>query len=112
MLQLDPEDVLAGDDVLDLIDKAVSKWVGILVLNGREANGGRLYEAACKLKSVVRDRAYLLISERVDIAAAANASGILLSDQGRSSAYFTYDQLAIGNLMNRSCNNQLLTSSL
>lgn len=82
MLQLDPEDVLAGDDVLDLIDKAVLKWVGILVLNGREANGGRLYEAACKLKSVVRDRAYLLISERVDIAAAANASGILLSDQG------------------------------
>lgn len=82
MLQLDPDDVLVGDDALDLIDKAVSKWVGILVLNGREASGGRLYEAACKLKSVVRDRAYLLISERVDIAAAANASGVLLSDQG------------------------------
>lgn len=82
VLQLDPDDVLVGDDALDLIDKAVSKWVGILVLNGREASGGRLYEAACKLKSVVRDRAYLLISERVDIAAAANASGVLLSDQG------------------------------
>ncbi|CAL2280867.1 unnamed protein product [Prunus armeniaca] len=82
VLQLDPDDVLVGEDALDLIDKAVSKWVGILVLNGREASGGRLYEAACKLKSVVRDRAYLLISERVDIAAAANASGVLLSDQG------------------------------
>ncbi|XP_050363096.1 probable transmembrane GTPase FZO-like, chloroplastic [Argentina anserina] len=83
VLLLDPEDVFASDyDVLALVDKAVSKWVGILVLDGRQANGGRLYDAACKLKSLVKDRAYLLISERVDIAAAANASGILLSDQG------------------------------
>lgn len=84
MLQLDPDEVLAGEDALDLVDKAVSKWVGLLVLNGRDSSGGRLYEAACKLKSVIRDRAYLLISERVDIAAAANASGVLLSDQGQS----------------------------
>lgn len=97
MLQLDPDDVLVGDDALDLIDKAVSKWVGILVLNGREASGGRLYEAACKLKSVVRDRAYLLISERVDIAAAANASGVLLSDQGQSSFFNSFYYLGCEN---------------
>jgi thiamine monophosphate synthase len=36
------------------------------------------------VKSVVRDRAYLLIRERVDIAAAVNARGVVLSDQGRS----------------------------
>ncbi|KAB2605305.1 hypothetical protein D8674_005022 [Pyrus ussuriensis x Pyrus communis] len=82
VLQLDPDEVLAGEDALNLVDKAVSKWVGVLVLNGRDSSGGRLYEAACKLKSVIRDRAYLLISERVDIAAAANAGGVLLSDQG------------------------------
>lgn len=76
--------MLAGDDALELIDKAVSRWVGIVVLNGGEASGGKVYEAACKLKSVVRDRAYLLVSERVDIAAAANASGVILSDQGFS----------------------------
>ncbi|XP_015892113.3 probable transmembrane GTPase FZO-like, chloroplastic [Ziziphus jujuba] len=83
VLQLEPNDVLAdGDGTLELIDKAVSKWVRIVVLNGAEASGGKLYEAACKLKSLVRDRAYLLVSERVDIAAAANASGVVLSDQG------------------------------
>lgn len=82
MLQLEPHDVLADDDALELIDKAVSKWVGIVVLNGGDASGGKVYEAACKLKSVVRNRAYLLVSERVDIAAAANASGVVLSDQG------------------------------
>ncbi|KAF2314881.1 hypothetical protein GH714_037039 [Hevea brasiliensis] len=82
VLQLVPDDVLSGGDALDFIDKAVSKWVGIVVLNGVDGSGKKLYEAACLLKSVVRDRAYLLIGERVDIAAAVNASGVVLSDQG------------------------------
>lgn len=84
VLQLDADDVLSGgeDDALGVVDRAVSKWAGIVVLNGGEATGGRIYEAACKLKSVVRNRAYLLVAERVDIAAAANASGVVLSDQG------------------------------
>lgn len=83
MLQLDAEEVLGGDeDVVSAVDKAVSKPVGIVVLGGGEGSGGRLYEAACLLKSVIRDRAYLLIAERVDIAAAVNASGVVLSDHG------------------------------
>ncbi|KAK9282279.1 hypothetical protein L1049_005193 [Liquidambar formosana] len=83
VLQLSPDEVLKGSGVLDVIDEAVSKWVGIVVLNGGEGSGGgRLYEAACLLKSVVRDRAYLMVAERVDIAAAVNASGVVLSDQG------------------------------
>ncbi|XP_038887624.1 probable transmembrane GTPase FZO-like, chloroplastic [Benincasa hispida] len=82
VLQLDAAEVLSGGDALDLIDRAVSKWVGIVVLNSGEGGGGKLYEAACKLKSVVGDRAYLLIAERVDIATAVNANGVVLSDQG------------------------------
>ncbi|CAK9323460.1 unnamed protein product [Citrullus colocynthis] len=82
VLQLDAAEVLDGGDALDLIDRAVSKWAGIVVLNSGEGGGGKLYEAACKLKSVVGDRAYLLIAERVDIATAVNASGVVLSDQG------------------------------
>jgi hypothetical protein len=66
-----------------LIDKAVSKSVGIVILtSNNEQSGGKLYEAACLLKSLIRDRAYLLVAERVDIAAAALTSGVLLSDQG------------------------------
>ena len=83
MLQLDPDEVLGSDDeALDVVDRAVAKWVGIVVLSGGEATGGKVYEAACKLKAVIKDRAYLLVAERVDIAAAANASGVVLSDQG------------------------------
>ncbi|XP_022758214.1 probable transmembrane GTPase FZO-like, chloroplastic isoform X2 [Durio zibethinus] len=82
VLQLDPEEVLADDNALGFIDKAVSKWIGLVVLNGGEGSGGRVYEAARSLKAVVKDRAYLLITERVDIAAAVGASGVVLSDQG------------------------------
>lgn len=82
MLQLNPEDVLDDKLVLDVIDDAVSGRVGIVVLNCGEGNGRNLYDAACLLKSVIRDRAYLLIAERVDIAAAVNASGVVVSDQG------------------------------
>lgn len=83
VLQLDPDEFLSADtDALALIDKAVSKWVGIVVLASNQASGGKLYEAACSLKSLLQDRAYLLVAERVDIAAAAAASGVLLSDQG------------------------------
>lgn len=86
MLFLSSEEVLEKDktrDVLDLLDKAVANSVvGIVVLRGGGASGGKLYEAACLLKSVIKERAYLLIDERVDIAAAVSASGVLLSDQG------------------------------
>ncbi|EEF41711.1 conserved hypothetical protein [Ricinus communis] len=81
VLQLYPDDVLR-DGALDFLDKALSKWVGIVVLNGADVTGKTLYEAACLLKSVVKDRVYFLIGERVDIAAAVNASGVVLSDQG------------------------------
>ncbi|KAJ4968941.1 hypothetical protein NE237_015642 [Protea cynaroides] len=82
VLQLKSDEVLEVKGALDVVDVAVSKWVGIVVLDGSPGSSGRLYEAACLLKSVIRDRAYLLIAERVDIAAAVGASGVLLSDQG------------------------------
>ncbi|KAK6937525.1 GTP binding domain [Dillenia turbinata] len=82
VLQLNADEVLLDNSVVDAIDQAVSKHVGIVILNGGDGSGGKLYEVACLLKSVIRDRAYLMISERVDIAAAVNASGVVLSDQG------------------------------
>ncbi|KAL3517570.1 hypothetical protein ACH5RR_020159 [Cinchona calisaya] len=84
VLLLSSEEVLENrTDAVELIDTAVANSVvGIVVLRGGGAAGGKLYEAACLLKSVIKDRAYLLIDDRVDIAAAVNASGVLLSDQG------------------------------
>ncbi|RVX20612.1 putative transmembrane GTPase FZO-like, chloroplastic [Vitis vinifera] len=58
VLQLSVDEVLDRAGVLDVVDEAVSKWVGVVVLDGGDGSGGRLYEAACLLKSVVRERAY------------------------------------------------------
>lgn len=82
VLQLNSDEVLRSEDALDAVDVAVSKWAGIVVLDAGEGSGGRLYEAARALKSVIGERAYLLITERVDVAAAVGASGVVLSDQG------------------------------
>ena len=80
---------------MDLVDKAIAKWVRVVVLTGDENSGGKLYEAARLLKSVVGDRAYMLIAERVDVAAAVGASGVLLSDQG-SLLFFSFQLHQIG----------------
>ncbi|XP_073315343.1 probable transmembrane GTPase FZO-like, chloroplastic [Primulina huaijiensis] len=83
VLRLSSDEVFRDNKlVLDVIDDAVVDRVGIVVLTGGRGSGKMLYEAACLLKSVIRERAYLLIDERVDIAAAVNASGVLLSDEG------------------------------
>ncbi|CAL9094264.1 unnamed protein product [Musa textilis] len=74
---------LSVDEVLEReadVDVALLKRVGVVVLDGGDQSGAMLYEAACALKSLLRDRAYLLIAERVDIAAAVGASGVVLSD--------------------------------
>ncbi|KAL5982543.1 hypothetical protein ACLOJK_016616 [Asimina triloba] len=88
VLQLDCDEVLGRDDVLEIVDAAIPRRAGIVVLGCREGSGGGpLYEAACVLKSVIRDRAYLLIAERVDIAAAVGANGVVLSDKGMHKKY-------------------------
>lgn len=73
------------DDVFSqaaAVAEAVSGGAGIVVLEGGDQSGGRVYEAACVLKPVVADRAYFLIAERVDVASAVGASGVVLQDDG------------------------------
>lgn len=55
-----------------------SKQVGGLYLVG----AAELYEAAVQLKSLIRGRACLLITDRTDIANAAEADGVALSPKG------------------------------
>ncbi|XAR57555.1 Ubiquitinyl hydrolase 1 [Bertholletia excelsa] len=63
MLQLSCEEVLEDGSVLDVVDDAVSWCVGIVVLTDGVGGGGKLYKAACKVKSIIRERAYLVIAE-------------------------------------------------
>ncbi|KAG0517934.1 hypothetical protein BDA96_09G131800 [Sorghum bicolor] len=72
------EALRCGDEVA----AAVSRGVGIVVLEAGEEGGGRAYEAARALRATVGDRAYLLIAERVDVASAVGASGVVLADDG------------------------------
>ncbi|EFH65699.1 hypothetical protein ARALYDRAFT_470295 [Arabidopsis lyrata subsp. lyrata] len=83
LLRLDADEVMSGnrEETVDLVDRALAKSVQIVVIDGG-ATAGKLYEAACLLKSLVKGRAYLLIAERVDIASAVGASGVALSDEG------------------------------
>ncbi|KXG21917.2 hypothetical protein SORBI_3009G125400 [Sorghum bicolor] len=79
VLRVGAEEALrCGDEVA----AAVSRGVGIVVLEAGEEGGGRAYEAARALRATVGDRAYLLIAERVDVASAVGASGVVLADDG------------------------------
>ncbi|PAN19738.1 hypothetical protein PAHAL_3G294900 [Panicum hallii] len=79
VLRVGAEEALrSGDEVA----AAVARGVGIVVLEAGEEGGGRAYEAAVALRAAVGDRAYLLIAERVDVASAVGASGVVLADDG------------------------------
>ncbi|GLJ40212.1 hypothetical protein SUGI_0825090 [Cryptomeria japonica] len=82
VLTVKANDVLKNERDLKLIDSALAAGFTIVVVEGEEGEGGELYEAACAVKAKVRGRAHLLVAERVDIAAAAGATGVVLSDQG------------------------------
>ncbi|WVZ98370.1 hypothetical protein U9M48_043826 [Paspalum notatum var. saurae] len=79
VLRVGAEEALrSGDEVA----AAVARGVGIVMLEAGEEGGGRAYEAARSLRAVVGDRAYLMVAERVDVASAVGASGVVLADDG------------------------------
>jgi hypothetical protein len=67
---------------LDEVSRCIAAGATAVVL--REGAGGAtaLYEAACTLRETIRGRAMLLLVDRTDIATAASADGVLLTDQG------------------------------
>ncbi|CAI7794964.1 unnamed protein product [Closterium sp. NIES-53] len=89
LLTLTSAEVLRGgaQGSAEAVDAAVAGGVTMVVV-GEEGAGGagmELFEAACAVKEVVRGRVPLLVAERADIAAAAGADGVLLSDNGAMS---------------------------
>ena len=49
-----------------------------------QSGGAGLYDAACRLKAMLRGRAALLVADRTDIADAAEADGVILTPTGKS----------------------------
>lgn len=71
--------------VLEEINTAVTGGATMIILEAGGDGGfgsAKLYDAGCMLKTMLRGRAELLVAERVDIAAASGADGVLLSDEG------------------------------
>ncbi|EIE21598.1 hypothetical protein COCSUDRAFT_30102 [Coccomyxa subellipsoidea C-169] len=63
-------------------DAIAAGATGVLLEDDDGTGGAQLYEAAIVLKDVLRGRAVLLIQDRTDIVAAAEADGVVLSSRG------------------------------
>ena len=89
ILQVDADSLLDSPAVVEELGAAVSGGATAVVLSEATAEAGpggssaaRLYEAALKLKELLRGRSALVIRDRTDIADAVGADGVLLSPTG------------------------------
>ena len=72
---------LCGDDVLEgRIAAAVSGGVGMVQLREKDMPAGELLQLARKLRSITKDKALLVINDRLDVALAAEADGLHLPE--------------------------------
>jgi thiamine monophosphate synthase len=87
MLQVRADEVglAGGSKDVELLNRIVAAGATAVVLeDSAEAGANVLYEAAVRLKEVLRGRAALLLVDRTDITLAAEADGVLLSDKGEA----------------------------
>jgi hypothetical protein len=86
MLHVRSDEVLAEAEFVETISRAVGAGAtGVVLAEGAGGGSTTLYEAAVKLRAMLRSRAALLVMDRVDIAQAAEADGVLLTEQGEGS---------------------------
>ena len=67
---------------------------GVLLSDSPSSTGASLYEAASTLKELLRGRATLLVTDRIDIVDAADADGVLLTPRGNYCSASTWHSLA------------------
>ena len=83
ILQFTSQEVLQQPEVSRQIDEAAAGGAsGVLLSDVSGSGGAELYEAALKVKELLRGRAVLLLADRTDIVGAAEADGVLLGSQG------------------------------
>jgi len=79
---VDVRDVLESPDAVERVLHAGATVVALQDSSPGETSGKTLYEAAAKLKTLVRGRACVLIGDRTDIALSAELDGVVLTDEG------------------------------
>eukprot|EP00899_Mesostigma_viride_P020119 jgi/Mesvir1/28108/Mv04692-RA.1 len=80
LLQVTCDDVLSSEGS-SIVEAALEGGATAFLL-ADDRGGGKLYDAACTLKTLLRGRAVFLVEDRADIVAAAAADGVLLTNQG------------------------------
>jgi thiamine monophosphate synthase len=70
-----------AEQLAEAINDAITAGATAVLLAGSD-NAAVLYEAAVKVKELLRERAALLLLDRLDIAAAVGAEGVVLSQTG------------------------------
>lgn len=73
--------VVSLDELIPRVAAAVAGGVGLVQLRAKELPGGQLLSLATELKQAIDGRAALLVNERVDVAAAADADGMQLGEE-------------------------------
>ena len=75
-------DRTVGDEatLVTRVAEAVSGGVDMVQLREKDLHGAQLLDLAQRLREAVRDRALLVINERVDVAAALPADGVQLGE--------------------------------
>jgi thiamine monophosphate synthase/GTP-binding protein EngB required for normal cell division len=75
--------VTLGADKVDVsaaaLEAAVAAGATAVLVSEAAGGAGQLYDAVCTVRAALRGRATLLVAERADIAAAAEADGVVLS---------------------------------
>lgn len=70
--------------LVEKVALAVEGGVNMVQLREKDLPGGRLLELALEIREAVRDRALLIINERVDVTLACGADGIHLGEEALS----------------------------
>ena len=70
----------SGEALLDKVEKAVDGGVNAVQLRAKELAAGRLLSLARSLRKITGQRALLFINDRIDVAIAADASGVQLAE--------------------------------
>ena len=73
---------VATDALLIELESAIQEGATGFLLRDSQSGGADLFEAALRLKTQARGRCIVLIEDRADIAAAAQADGVLLTSKG------------------------------
>ena len=93
--------VVAHDELVPRVAAAVDGGVGMVQVRDKELPGGRLLSLVEELQRAIGGRALLLVNERVDVAAAANADGVQLGEEALAPP-FARGMMPAGSLVGRS----------